>query len=426
MKCDLLNDKVINDKIINSKVINDKVINNKAISNEAINNKVLNNKAINNNAINDKIINDEIINNNAINNSRINSKVMTDTIINENKLIKKQENKNEIITKNEKREIEEEIEKEYNKNLMQNKILNKKIINLFRKEKTNNNCKIIIVSGIAGVGKSILTVNIAKALEKQKRKVLIIDFDFLNNSIQTLFGIKIKNKREINNINSFEYINDFNNIFNNINNIENLNKIKNIDNNKNINNIEQYNTQPKINWEKLIIKINSKIKLISNINSLFTENQIDDLQLLKIINEIKTKYDFIILDIENNNCLKSLAEECDKIIFITEPNILQIKKSKKLLEKYINEFKIEKEKLYILFNKVKNDSLSFNILKDIFKNYNIIGKINFIKNYNVLINQNMNSIFLENKIKKQYKKISKKLSQNNKIKKYYIDKIENL
>lgn len=153
----------------------------------------------------------------------------------------------------------------------------------------------------------------------------------------------------------------------------------------------------------------------------------NEIELFKIINDLKKEYDFIIIDLdqENRNInLKKLINNADKIIFITEPNLLQIKKAKNLLEKYINEWNIEKEKIYILFNKIKHDTICFDILKEVFKNYNIIGKINFIKNCNTLINQNMNSYFLENKIKKQYKNIAKKIIKNNKIKKYYLEKIE--
>ena len=153
----------------------------------------------------------------------------------------------------------------------------------------------------------------------------------------------------------------------------------------------------------------------------------NEIELFKIINDLKKEYDFIIIDLdqENRNInLKKLINNADKIIFITEPNLLQIKKAKNLLEKYINEWDIEKEKIYILFNKIKHDTICFDILKEVFKNYNIIGKINFIKNCNTLINQNMNSYFLENKIKKQYKNIAKKIIKNNKIKKYYLEKIE--
>lgn len=299
----------------------------------------------------------------------------------ENKNIINEENKI-VITKEEKRKIEEEIENEFNKNKIKNKIVNnrviKKIVNRIKKQTTNNNCKIIIISGISGGGKSFFTVNISKYLAEQKNKILIIDFDFINNSIQTLFGIKNKISE------------------------------KNIEKN---------------NIENLIIKINSRIDLISNINIILNN---DKFQILKIIKKLETNYNFIIIDINNNEqILNQIKEEIHKIIFITEPNILQIKKSKNILDKYINKLYIEKEKIFILLNKVKNDSISFNILKNIYKNNNIIGKINFVNNYNFIINQNMNNIFLKNKIKNQYKSIAKKVSQNNKLDEYYLDKIIN-
>lgn len=310
---------------------------------------------------------DDVINNQKIKNEE------TNNINTENKI---------LITKEEKKKIEEEIEDEFNKSKIKNKMLDnkiiKKIINKIKKQTENNNCKIIIISGISGVGKSFFTVNISKYLAEQKNNILIIDFDFINNSIQTLFGIK--NKTE--------------------------------------------NNPDKNNIKNLIIKINSKINLISQANLIFDKNE--ELKILKIIQELKTKYNFIIIDI--NNCeeiLNSIKNEIDKIIFITEPNILQIKKSKNILDKYINKLYIEKQKIFILLNKVKNDSISFNILKKVFQNYNIIGKINFINNYNFIINQNMKNIFLENKIKNQYKNIARKISQNNKIDEYYLDKIIN-
>ncbi len=284
-----------------------------------------------------------------------------------------------LITEEEKRKIEHEIEDEFNKNKIKNKILNNKmiktLISKFKKQIQNNNCRIIIISGIAGIGKSFFTVNISKYLANQKNNILIMDFDFTNNSIQTLFGIK----------NTKEQI-------------------------------------EKNNVKNLIIKINSKVDLISDINLIINNNE--DLKILKIIKELKSKYNFIIIDINNNEqILNLIKDEIHKMIFITEPNILQIKKSKNILDKYINKLYIEKEKIFLLINKFKNDSISFNILKKVFQEYNIIGKINFINNYNFIINQNMNNMFLENKIKNQYKNIARKISQNNKTDDYYLDKI---
>ena len=294
----------------------------------------------------------------------------------------KEENKNNklIITNEEIEKIEQEIENEYLDNIFINKIKNK-FNNLF-KNKNNQNSKIILISGTPGVGKSIFTVNIAKAFAKKKNKILIIDMDFYTNSIETLFGVK--NKKE---------------------------------------NYNQENEQE--SFEKFILKINSKINLISNIDEIFPQNNIEEITRLKQLEKLKEKYDYIIIDTgsQNENYMQIIFDKCNKVIFLTEPNLLQIKKAKNILNKYINELQIEKEKIFILFNKVKKDTICFNILKDVFSNYNIIGKINFIKNYNILINQNMKSIFLENKIKKQYKKIAYRISQDKKIKKYYLEKI---
>lgn len=422
-----------------SKKINNRVNNeiSKKINNER-NNRISN--AINNG------MNNEIGNriNNAIKNKTNNKiKYKLNRKINNNRVViqKIKERKRETtITENQKRQIEKEIEEEYRNKEIKNRLTKNKIIeqirNIFKKKNIINKSKLIIISGIAGIGKSIFTINLVKALEKQKKKIVVIDFDFINNSISILFGIerKIKeeknrieiqeDKKEINEVNDFEYIKQLSGINKLKQNNIKTQKSKSDFINKNNNGINN-KRDIKNEIEKITIEINSNTKLISNITTIFKENKIEDLQLLKIIKELKAKYDFIIIDTnsENNNYLSSIVDEIHKLIIITEPNILQIKKSKNFLDKNIKEINIEKEKIYILINKVKNDSLSLNILKEVFKEYNIIGKINFINNYNALINQNMNNLFLEKKIKEQYKKIAKRINENNKIKEYYIEKI---
>lgn len=296
-------------------------------------------------------------------------------------------NLEEKLSENELINIEQEIEKEYKKE--KNKT---KIFNLFNNKQEEKNAKIISVSGISGIGKSMFTVNISKNLNKNK--ILIIDFDILNNSIHTLLGVE----KYPNNIKA---------------NIENK--------------YYNYNIS-EIKEEDLIIKTNKNIDLISGINLILKkENKIEEIKLLKILNNLKNKYDVIIID-TSMECFydytKILMKNSDKIIFLSEANILQIKKSKKLLEIYEKEWDIKKDKINIVFNKNKDDGIDFYILKEIFKNYNIIGKISFINSYNNLINQKMNNLFLEKQIKKEYIKIGKIILKNNKIKKYYLNKIE--
>ena len=120
-----------------------------------------------------------------------------------------------------------------------------------------------------------------------------------------------------------------------------------------------------------------------------------------------------------------LLEEIHKIIFLIEPNILQIKKSKKQLEEMNEIYKIEREKINIVFHKINEETLSFNILKNVLKEYNFLGKVNDIKNCNLLINHNMKQKFLNQKIKRQYQKIGNQILKNKNTQNYYLNKLEN-
>lgn len=220
-------------------------------------------------------------------------------------------------------------------------------------------------------GKTIFTINMVNTYIKNKYKVLIIEINSQMNEIEFL-----------------------------------LKKLKNV----------------KKENQTGVIKINKKIDLIleNNINK-------NGIEFLKQIKELKNKYEIIIIDVkkEERNILNSIIKESDKNIILIEPNIVQVKKTKKYMEEWIEKYQINKESINIIFNKVTESSLSFNILKDIYKNYNIIGKINLIKNCNKLINNNMNYNILNKKTKQQYKKIAKEILKNRNIKKYYLNKIYN-
>ena len=258
------------------------------------------------------------------------------------------------------------------KNEKQNfkKIKNKfnKIINKFKKTKKlnkikNNNFKnkIILVTGSHGVGKSIFIINLAFNLKN--KKILIIDLDIINNSIHTLLGIK--NKK-----------------------IKNINKIEN-----------------------LIIKYNKKIDII-NFSQIIKNNLLEKENINKYFELLKNKYDYILID-SSLECLKNENKKLLKNnylnIFLIEPNLIEIKKSINILNIFEREWNIKKEKINIVFNKFNIYSINFKILKNIFSNYKIIGKINFNINYNLLINKNFKCKKEIRKIKKDYLNIIKKL-----------------
>ena len=252
----------------------------------------------------------------------------------------------------------------------------------------NSQKEIICILGSGGVGKSIFTVNLAKSLIYSKKKILIIDFDILNNSLHTILGVKKYSEKISKKIKENNLIKD------------------------------------KIGLKELKIKINKRIDLISGINLLFdSKYKINNIQFNNLFNDVKKFYDVIIIDTSSEcffNYTKDIIKKSN--IFIVEPNLLEIQKSKNILKIYKEEWNIDNNKINILFNKFNKNSIDINILKIIFSEYNIIGKIDINNKYNLIINKNANKI--DKNIKKEYLKIIEKYLMNRK-KQNFIKKIKN-
>ena len=131
---------------------------------------------------------------------------------------------------------------------------------------------------------------------------------------------------------------------------------------------------------------------------------------------IKNKYDYIIID-TSSECFfeynKNLILMSDISLFLVEANLLEIKKSRKLLDIYEKEWKIYNKKIKIIINKYNSNSIKDKILLNIFNGQEIVGKIKMSNYYNYLINKN-NKIKIENNdIKKEYIKLSEKILKVN-------------
>lgn len=264
---------------------------------------------------------------------------------------------------------------------IKNKINNKIIKKIFKRKKTKNKInylnnkfiseknQIISILGNNGAGKSIFTVMLSHEIKKYYNKILIIDFDVLNNGIFNIYGIKENNNKKIN--------------------------LKVNNENYEVNNI------------------NKKIDLISGINLMFKNNKkINSEELKIIIDKLSNIYNLIIID-TTSECFfdytKEIIEISNYSIFLTEANLLEIKKSKRLLDIYYNNWNIEKNKINIVFNKINLCSININLLKKLFENYNLLGCIKNSNKYNFLINMHMKNLIINFKEKEQYKKIFEKL-----------------
>lgn len=299
---------------------------------------------------------------------------------NENQEIKKQldELKKIVLQKNEKKLNKNKTKNNLQKNnYYSNFIKLKKYFSNQNLEKNNLIKKeIICISGTSGSGKSIFSINLAKTF--QYHKILLIDFDILNNSLHTILGIKKYSE-----------------------------KIKN--------KIQKNNLLKEINIEELIIKINSKIDLISGINLLFdSKYKISSSKIKNILEKLKQKYDVIIID-TSSECFfdytKEIMKNSNLNIFITEANLLEIKKAKNLLNIYINEWNIEQKKFNILFNKYNENAIDISILKNIFSGFSILGKLSINPKYNLMIHQNFKN-HLDKDLQKEFSKINQNLFQN--------------
>lgn len=305
----------------------------------------------------------------------INNKISIEELIekiNEKNKIKKELEINEEI-KQLKKIILEKNNKKINIKLFNNKkikIIKNKIINILKNKNKKisnlkNNKKIISVIGTGGVGKSSFCAIFAKIIEN--KKILIIDFDILNSSINSIFGtIKNPIKKEDARINK--------------------------------------------DGSDLIIKIDKNIEILCATKILVDENykKIKE-EFSNILNELKNKYDLIIID-NSSECFfeytKEILNKSDLLFFLVEPNIIELKKARKFLDIYINKWKIKKEKINIIFNKTNINSIDNKILKTIFSDFKILGKIKININYNLIINKNFKII--NKKIKDDYKKIIQK------------------
>lgn len=299
------------------------------------------------------------------------------------------------LIKNKKEDENEKIKKEINdlkKIIIEQNSKNKQNKKQKIKEvkELNSQKEIICILGSGGVGKSIFTVNLAKSLIYSKKKILIIDFDILNNSLHTILGVKKYSEKISKKIKENNLIKD------------------------------------KISLEELKIKINKRIDLISGINLLFdSKYKINNIQFNNLFNDVKKFYDVIIIDTSSEcffNYTKDIIKKSNINIFIVEPNLLEIQKSKNILKIYKEEWNIDNNKINILFNKFNKNSIDINILKIIFSEYNIIGKIDINNKYNLIINKNANKI--DKNIKKEYLKIIEKYLINRK-KQNFIKKIKN-
>lgn len=239
---------------------------------------------------------------------------------------------------------------------------------------SNNNKrgKVISIIGANGVGKSVFSIMLSRKLVN--KKIIIIDFDFFNESLHSILKVDKYSQ-----------------------------KIKN------------NSTKGKININDFIINTSyENVDLISGLNIIFDyDKEKNSENINRVVKQLKRSYDIVIIDTSLQSFLdytKKILEISDENIMISGANLLEVKKTKRLLQIYNEEWQINKNKIKLVFNKCTKNSIDNKTLKKIFYGYKIIGKIKLSDYYDIVIN---NSTQRLNTIEKEIKEIGEKIIKNN-------------
>lgn len=248
------------------------------------------------------------------------------------------------------------IENYDNKNITKKKKKSNIILNKTIKEDYADNEKkeIIVITGNNGAGKSIISAIFSDFLIKHNKKVLLIDMDFNYSTISSLFDIKNKKNNDliVNIKNNFDIIFD----------------------------LKKYLFQSNFNYE-FIYKELSKFRII---------------------------YDYIIIDLPGDKeqaMVKEMLQLSNKIIYLFEPNLIELQKANLNLESYINDLKIDSNKIKLILNKSNKYKIDKNILTSVFSEYEIIGDVEYSEMLNLVINKMVISELAVNFFEKTFQNI---------------------
>ncbi len=235
----------------------------------------------------------------------------------------------------------------YDSKKSENRVINK-TINITTKKR-------IAVFGTNGAGKSYISSVLSNIISnKLNMKTLLIDLDVQSSAID---------------------------IYNNLNCSNNLlmDIVKDVDNQTINNDTFQNNVYKK-----------DKVDYITNNTSIFEyQNNLCIKHYDKIFELASQKYDVIISDIASNIFLDITyhnIKNADIIMFVISPNYISIRQAIKYLDLIINVWNIDKSKIYLVVNKITENSLSNMQIESLIPGYKIIMQVQYDNNLENVIN----------------------------------------
>lgn len=226
-----------------------------------------------------------------------------------------------------------------NNNIVSNPLNNK--LSVLTKQK-------ICVFGTSGSGKSYIASVLAQITSKKlKLNTLLVDMDIQNAAID---------------------------IYNNLNNSANSLQFVMEEIDRGSFNLQMLNEL--ISKEK---NSNGKLAFVTNNMGIYEcQNKLSEEYYAKLYAETENEYDILILDMPAAPFLDVVPyslTKADKIFFVINPNFISMRQATKYLDLLTNIWKIPKEKICIVVNRVKRESLSLKQVAAILDGYNICMKV---------------------------------------------------
>ena len=126
-------------------------------------------------------------------------------------------------------------------------------------------------------------------------------------------------------------------------------------------------------------KRNGKLSFITNNMGIYEcQNKLSEEYYAKLYSETESEYDVLVLDMPSAPFLDVVPyslTKADKIFFVINPNFISIRQATKYLDLLTNIWKIQKEKIFIVVNRIKKDSLTIKQVMAILDGYNICLKV---------------------------------------------------
>ena len=124
---------------------------------------------------------------------------------------------------------------------------------------------------------------------------------------------------------------------------------------------------------------NGNLSFITNNMGIYEcQNKLSEEYYAKLYSESENEYDVLILDMPSAPFLDVVPyslTKADRIFFVVNPNFISMRQATKYLDLLKNIWKIPKEKICIVVNRVKKESLSLKQIDAILNGYNICLKI---------------------------------------------------